>query len=70
MDKTFFIRVLPNGRILVKNNDNGETKIVVDTDMLREYIDDYLDSFKDKKDDGKESTKNSDIKPTVKRKVF
>lgn len=70
MDKTFFVRILPNQRILVRNNDNGETKMLADTDMLREYIDDYLDSFKDKKDDGKEPTKNRNIKQAAKRKVF
>lgn len=70
MDRTFFVRALGNGRILVRNNDNGETKILADTDMLREYIDDYLETFKDKKDDGKEPIKNGNIKQVAKRKVF
>jgi len=62
MNKTFFIRVLDNGNILVKNNDINETKILADTDMLSEYIDDYIESLKDKEKNG-----NTKIQKTTPR---
>jgi len=62
MNKTFFIRLLDNGRIFIMNNDNQKTAVVADTDMLREYIQEYIDELKER-----ESSKNSNNKSPFKR---
>jgi len=46
MNKTFFIRFLDDGRILVRNNDKNETKIFNDTWQLRNYFDNYIEENK------------------------
>jgi hypothetical protein len=51
MNKTFFIRLLENGKVFVKNNDKNETKVLVDTEALKVYIDECMG--KEKKDDKK-----------------
>jgi predicted transcriptional regulator len=62
MNKTFFIRLLDNDRIFIMNNDNGQTKVVADTDMLREYIQEYIDELKER-----EFSKNSNNQSSSKR---
>jgi len=62
MNKTFFIRLLDNGRIFIMNNDNQKTTVVADADMLREYIQEYIDELEER-----ESSKNSNNKSSSKR---